>query len=316
MVKTILNFDHFNHLKLPFYEDLKKPFNVVELFRGAQPDQAIQENADSTVAILCNTPHKITRRMIEALPNLEIISTNSVGFDHIDLDAAQERGIVVSHTPDIVTNDTADIALSLMINVLRRIVEADAYVRVGNWERKGDIGLGHSLTDKKVGIVGLGRIGKAIARRAEAVECKVSYFGRSKKDDVAYEFVPDLLDLAKQSDVLVVVCASTPETKNLINMDVLEALGPNGYLVNVSRGAVVHEEDLLIALANKAIAGAGLDVYQNEPRVPDALKTMDNVVLLPHIGTATKETRTEMAKLAIANIVHWFDKGETLTRVV
>ena len=316
MVKTILNFDHFNHLKLPFYEDLKKPFNVVELFREAQPDQAIQENADSTVAILCNTPHKITRRMIEALPNLEIISTNSVGFDHIDLEAAKERGIVVSHTPDLVTNDTADIALSLMINVLRRIVEADAYVRVGNWERKGDIGLGHSLTGKKVGIVGLGRIGKAIARRAEAIDCKVSYYGRSKKDDVDYEFVPDLKDLAKQSDILVVVCASTPETKNLINMDVLEALGPNGYLVNVSRGAVVHEEDLLIALANKAIAGAGLDVYQNEPNVPDALKTMDNVVLLPHIGTATKETRTEMAKLAIANIVHWFDKGETLTRVV
>lgn len=315
MVKTILNFDHFDYLKLPFYEDLKKPFNVVELFREDDPDKAIQDHADSTVAIMCNTQHKITRRVIEALPNLEIISTNSVGYDHIDLDTARERGITVCHTPDIVTNDTADIALALMIAVLRRIVEADAYVRIGNWSARGNIGLGHSLTGKKVGIVGLGRIGKAIARRADALDCDVLYTGRSKKDDVAYEYVADLHDLAERSDILVVSCASTPETKEIINKEVLEALGKNSFLINVSRGAVVHEEDLLIALANKAIAGAGLDVYQKEPHVPDSLKTMDNVVLLPHIGTATVETRTEMAKLAIANIVQWFEKGETLTRV-
>lgn len=313
MKKTILAFYGLNPLGL---NDLSSDYNIIELWKEPDPEAAIKENAESVVGIISwpSNP-KISAKMIGMLPNLEIISQFGVGYDNIDIHAAKEREIVVTNTPDLVTNDTADTALALMLMTARRFVEADAYVRIGKWEASGPIGLGHRLGGKTVGIVGLGRIGQAIATRAEAFGCTIKYTGRGKKD-VPYDFISDLKNLAQESDFLVLSCAATPETEKMIDHDVLAALAQNGYLINVSRGSVVNEEDLLIALRNKSIKGAGLDVFENEPHVPDAMKTMDNVVILPHIGTATHETRSEMAHLVIENIKRWFASGETLTRVV
>ncbi len=315
MVKTILAFSRLDGLKPDNLEALSNKFQIVKLYREADPDQTIRQHASNTVAIICQPGQKISCTLIENLPNLEIISSNGVGFDHIDLDAAKQRGIVVCNTPDLVTNDTADTAIALMLMTARRFVEADAYVRIGKWESDGDIGLGHRLGGKTVGIVGLGRIGSAIAHRAEAFGCEIKYTGRGEKE-TPYTFISDLKKLAQESDFLVLSCAATPETKGMIDLDIMEALGADGYLINVSRGSVVNEGDLLIALRNKTIKGAGLDVFENEPHVPGAMKTMDNVVVLPHVGTATFETRMEMAHLVIENIKRWFESGETLTRIV
>ncbi len=314
MTKTILAFSSLDGLKPDNLSSLEKNFQVLKLYQERDPDQAIQQHSSNAVGIICHPGQKISKNLIENLPNLEIISSNGVGFDHIDLTAAKARGVIVCNTPDLVTNDTADTAIALLLNVARRFVEADAYVRIGKWASEGDIGLGHRLGGKTLGIVGLGRIGQAIAKRAEAFGCQIKYTGRAPKD-VPYEFISNLRELSQVSDFLILSCAATPETKGLIDLDVLEALGKRGFLINVSRGSVVNEEDLLIALRNRAIAGAGLDVFANEPHVPDALKTMDNVVLLPHMGTATIETRMEMAHLVVENIKKWFESGETLTRI-
>ena len=313
MKKTILAFYGLNPLGL---SDLATDYNIIELWKEADPEAAIKENANSVVGIISwpSNP-KISAKMIEMLPNLEIIAQFGVGYDNIDVEAAKAREIVVTNTPDLVTNDTADTAIALMLMTARRFVEADAYVRIGKWESNGPIGLGHRLGGKTVGIVGLGRIGQAIASRAEAFGCHIKYTGRSEKG-TPYEFISDLKKLAEASDFIVLSCAATPETEKMINHDILDALGQNGYVINVSRGSVINEEDLLIALRNRSIKGAGLDGFENEPHVPDAMKTMDNVVILPHIGTATHETRSEMGRLVIENIRRWFKSGETLTRIV
>ncbi|MCB9964076.1 MAG: 2-hydroxyacid dehydrogenase [Rhodospirillales bacterium] len=314
MAKTLLALYNLAPMGL---EPLERHFNVVKLWQEDDPEATIMRHREDAVAIVSWPSNlRVSRKIIEALPNLEIIAQFGVGYDNIDVQAAKERGVVVCNTPDLVTNDTADTALGLMLNVSRRFVEADAYVRVGKWATHGSHNfLSHRLGGKTVGIVGLGRIGQAIARRAEAFGCNIHYTARSKKD-VPYTYESDLKKLAEESDFLVLSCSATPETKGMVTLDILKALGPHGYLINVARGSIVNEDDLLIALANKAIAGAGLDVFAEEPHVPDALKTMDNVVLLPHIGTATYETRTEMGQLVVANILGWFEHGETLTRVV
>jgi lactate dehydrogenase-like 2-hydroxyacid dehydrogenase len=315
MTKTILAFFDLRPYGL---HDLERDFRVINLYGHKDPEGAIQEYKDSTVAVISwPCPFHISEKIIEALPNLEIIAQFGVGYDNIDVKAAKRRDIIVTNTPDLVTNDTADTALGLMLNVARRFVEADVLIRVGKWKNAGSpVGfLGHRLGGKKVGIVGLGRIGQAIAKRASAFGCEILYTGRAPKDS-PYTFISDLKSMAQLSDFLVVCCAANEQTKGLINLEVMNALGSDGYLINVSRGTVVNEEDLLIALRNKAIAGAGLDVFEVEPFVPEPLKSMDNVVLFPHIGTATVETRTEMAQLVIANIKGWFAQGKTLTRVV
>ena len=315
MTKTILAFFDLKPLGLA---DLEKDFSVIDLSHHSDPEGAMHEYRDSTVAMISwPCPFQISEKLMVACPNLEIISQFGVGYDNIDIRAAKAREIVVTNTPDLVTNDTADTAIGLMMNVARRFVEADVMIRVGKWQNSGSPHgfLGHRMGGKTVGIVGLGRIGQAIASRAEAFGCGIKYTGRSKKD-VPYKFISDLKDLAQQSDFLVLSCAATPETNGMIDLSVMEALGKKGFLINVSRGTVVNEEDLQIALHNKTIAGAGLDVFAVEPNVPEPLKAMDNVVLFPHIGTATVETRTEMGRLVIANIKRWFEKGETLTRVV
>ncbi len=295
-------------------ETLEHKFNVIKLWESTKPDSVILDNSSDITAILSTyNGSGVSKRLMEALPNLEIIAQFGVGYDNVDLVAAKDRGIVVTNTPDVLTDDTADVALFLMLNVARRAVEADMFVRVGRWH-SGAMPLSTSISGKTVGIVGLGNIGKAIAQRAEAFNTKIIYNSRSQKD-VPYTYYKDLKEMAEASDFLILACAGGEETKNIINHEILDALGKNGYLINIARGSVVNEEDLLIALRNKSIAGAGLDVYSNEPNVPDEMIKMDNVVLSPHVGSATVETRSKMGQLVIDNFTAHFEGQPLLTPV-
>lgn len=312
MKKTILALQKLLPAEM---EELAVHFDVIKLWKERDPEATIKERAGDIVGILSTyNSTGVSRNLMAALPNLEIVSQFGVGYNNIDVAAAKERGVAVTYTPDILTNDTADIALSLTLCVARRIVEGDMYVRVGRWQ-SGAMPLGTTMTGKKAGIVGLGRIGRAIAKRLEAFEVEISYHGRSKKDDVDYPFYEDLEEMAAEVDILVLACSGGPATEKIVNTEVLKALGPHGILVNIARGSVVDEEALLIALRNQDIAGAGLDVYADEPNVPEALMKMDNVVLLPHIGSATLETRTKMGQLVIQNLLSHFDGKPLLTPV-
>ena len=293
---------------------LEQEFNVLRLWESQEPENVIRDHSHEIVGILSTyNGSGVSKRLMEALPNLEIIAQFGVGYDNIDLVAAQERDIVVTNTPDVLTDDTADVALFLMLNVARRAVEADMFVRVGRWH-SGAMPLSTSISGKTVGIVGLGSIGQAIAQRAAAFNTKVIYHSRTQKD-VAYTYYKDLKEMAVAADFLILACAGGDETKHLINYEILDALGTEGFLINIARGSVVKEDDLLIALRNKSIAGAGLDVYADEPNVPDEMIKMDNVVLSPHVGSATVETRSKMGQLVIDNLVAHFDGQPLLTPI-
>lgn len=289
-------------------------FNILCLWESREPEKTLQAHARDIVGVISTYNSKgVSRRLMQALPNLEIIAQFGVGYDNIDVEAAKQHGIAVTNTPDVLTDDTADVALFLLLNCARRAVEADVFVRVGRWA-SGAFPLSTSVSGKTVGIVGLGKIGRAIAQRAAVFNTKVVYHGRTRKD-VPYEYYESLQEMVAACDFLVLACAGGPETEHLVDLEILEALGPKGYLINIARGSVVNEEDLLIALRNKSIAGAGLDVFADEPHVPEAMLTMDNVVLSPHIGSATLETRSEMGQLVINNLLAYFDGKPLLTAV-
>lgn len=295
---------------------LQAEFDVIELWREQDPEAVLQDRRNDIVAIVSIYYMPVSRTLIEALPNLEIIAQFAVGTDNIDLAAAKARGIAVTNTPDVLTDDTADIALSLLLALSRRICESDMFVRVDKWRLNSAMPLGRTLSGKTAGIVGMGRIGQAIAKRCEAFGLKILYHGPRKKDDVSYRFEADLKAMAEQSDYLILACPGGAATRHLVHAPILEALGPEGYLINIARGSVIHEEDLVNALVNKTIAGAGLDVYAVEPNVPKELITMDNVVLLPHTGSATIETRGIMGGLVVANLLAHFRGDPLLTPVI
>ena len=251
--------------------------------------------------------------LLDALPNLEIISVFGVGYDGVPTGYCRERGIKVTNTPDVLTDDVADVAVALILMTGRGFVRADRFVRDGEWTRRSPP-LTTKLSGRSVGILGLGRIGKAIAKRVEAMGMNVAYTGR-KPQDVGYRYLPDLESLASEVDFLVVACPGGPATRHLVDARVLAALGSKGTLVNIARGSIVDEDALVRALGDGTIKGAGLDVFENEPNVPEALFAMDNVVLLPHVGSATRETRQAMADLCKANVDHWFAEGKVLTLV-
>jgi lactate dehydrogenase-like 2-hydroxyacid dehydrogenase len=254
-------------------------------------------------------------KLMDTLPKLELISNFGVGVDAIDLAAAKERGIIVTNTPDVLNDCVADTAMALAVNVMRKFPQAESYLRTGAWAAKGGYPLTTSLGGKTMGILGLGRIGEAIAKRAEAFGMTIRYHNRKKKDS-AYPYDADAATLAKNSDVLMVVTPGGAETDKLVNAKVLDALGPEGYLVNIARGSVVDEPVLLKYLQEKKIAGAGLDVFADEPRVPPAFFALDNAVLFPHVGSATMETRTAMGNLQVDNLLAHFAGKQVLTRVV
>ncbi len=248
-------------------------------------------------------------------PKLEIVGSFGVGYDHVDSAYARDHNIVVTNTPDVLTEEVADVAMGLLIATLREFVKADRYVRSGLWQTQNyPLSVG-SLRDRKIGIVGMGRIGQAIGRRLEASRVPVAYHSRNPAKDVSYKHYPDLIEMAKAVDTLIVIVPGGASTAKMINADVLKALGPRGVLINVARGSVVDEPALVAALKSGTILAAGLDVFASEPTVPDELKAMQNVVLLPHIGSASVVTRNAMDQLVVDNITNWFAGKAPLTPV-
>jgi lactate dehydrogenase-like 2-hydroxyacid dehydrogenase len=248
--------------------------------------------------------------MMAACPNLKIVANFGVGYDSVDVAAAVRRGVIVTNTPEVLTEEVADTALGLLLGTARELSRAEKWLRDGRWAADGDYRLTPaSLRDRSVGIAGLGRIGKAIARRVEAFGLPVSYYGRSQQEGVGYRHYSDLVALARDVDTLIVVTPGGPDTHNLIDAAVLNALGPRGILINISRGSVVDEAALIEALKNRTILAAGLDVFQGEPRINPAFLQLDNATLLPHVGSASQYTRNAMGQLVMENLVA-FAEGE------
>ncbi|KAJ8501059.1 hypothetical protein OPV22_011611 [Ensete ventricosum] len=299
-------------------DELARRYKVFRLWESPpeRRQDFIRANAAAIRAVVGNSKAGADADTIDALPRLEIVACFSVGLDKVDLVKCRERGIRVTNTPDVLTEDVADLAIGLAIAVLRRLCEADRYVRSGAWLSKGDYKLTTRFSGKTIGIIGLGRIGLAIAKRAEAFGCPISYHSRSEKSNTSYKYYSNLVDLAANCHVLVVACSLTEETYHIVNRDVLDALGPKGVLVNIGRGPHVDEPELVAALREGRLGGAGLDVFENEPDVPEELFGMENVVLLPHVGSGTNETRKAMADLVLGNLEAHVMNKPLLTPVV
>lgn len=280
----------------------------------ADPALISAEIAAQTKAVACMTA--ITPSFIDALPNLEIIANFGVGYDAIDAKHAAKNGVMVTNTPDVLSDEVADTAIGLLINTLRELPKAEAYLREGRWVAEGNYPLTKgSLRDRKAGIFGMGRIGLAIARRLDGFGVPVSYHNRSKRADVTYSYHSTLVDLASGVDILICIAPGGAGTEKAVNAEVLSALGENGVFINVGRGSSVDEEALIDALDAKTIMAAGLDVFADEPNVPEALMKLPNVCLLPHVASASIPTRTAMADLQVDNIVSWFENGRAITPV-
>ncbi len=254
-------------------------------------------------------------KMLARFPKLEIVASFGVGYDHVDAAYARDHNIMVTNTPDVLTEEVADIAMGLLIATLREFVKADKYLRAGLWQTQQYPLSAGSLRDRKVGMVGMGRIGQAIARRIEASLVPVVYHTRNPVPGLSYQHYPDLMEMAKAVDTLVVIVPGGAGTAKMINAEVMKALGPRGVIINVARGTVVDEQALIQALKSGTILGAGLDVFEREPHVPDELKSMQNVVLLPHIGSASVVTRNAMDQLVVDNLKAWFAGKPPLTPV-
>jgi hydroxypyruvate reductase len=270
--------------------------------------------APKIVGFASSGESRVPASLIAQLPALKIISVFGVGYDGVDLRAALDRNIMVANTPDVLTDDVADLAIALMLSVARTIPQADQHVKTGRWPY-GGLPLARKVSGGRLGIVGFGRIGKAIARRAAGFDLSIAYTARSEQKDSGFKFYADVVSLAREVDFLIVITPGGAATQHLINADVLSALGPKGYLINVARGSVVDEAALVSALASGGIAGAALDVFADEPNVPEALWSMRNVVLTPHIASATVQTRQAMADLAFANMQAGTQGAPVLTPV-
>jgi lactate dehydrogenase-like 2-hydroxyacid dehydrogenase len=257
---------------------------------------------------------KVDRKLLAMFPNVKMISIFGVGYDGIDVAAAKERGIQVTHTPDVLTDDVADLAMGLILSIGRRIPQSDKFVRNGDWVSE-PFTMTHKVTGTRLGVVGLGRIGQAIAKRAAAFDMTIAYTGRRAKTNAPFRYYPTASELAANSDYLVVAVPGGDDTKNMINAQVLKALGPKGIVINIARGSVVDQTALIQALKDKSIAGAGLDVFWDEPNIDPQFFKMHNVVLTPHNGSNTHETRRAMADLALANLKAFFEERPLLTLI-
>ncbi len=302
-------------------DGLAKTFRVRTLWDAPDPDALLAELAPTLravatgVSILAEDRHfPVDAGFLARFPKLEIVANLGVGYDNIDAKAAAQNGVVVTNTPDVLTDETADTAMGLLLNAVREFPAAERWLRAGKWLEK-PFRLTASLRGRTMGIVGLGRIGKAIAARAAPFGIKIVYHGRRPQPDLAYPYFASLIDMAKAVDILMVVIPGGPETRNLIDADVLKALGPDGILVNIARGTVVDEPALIHALKTGAILGAGLDVFAAEPKVPAELVALDNAVLLPHVGSASRHTRDLMSQLVVDNLEAWASSKPPLTPV-
>jgi lactate dehydrogenase-like 2-hydroxyacid dehydrogenase len=291
-------------------EPLGQAFAVHRLWEGLD-----DEAAGSIRALATNTLFgRLGAETMDRLPQLEIIANFGVGYDNIDVAAAAARGVVVTNTGGVLDEEVADLTLGLLLSTVRRLPQAERHLRAGLWEQ-GAFPLSPTLRGRRVGILGLGAIGKAVARRLEGFGVAIAYHGRTRQEGVAYPWYPTPVALAQAVDVLVVIVPGGPDTTALVDAAVLAALGPQGVLINVSRGSVVDEAALIAALQQGTILAAGLDVFAREPHVPAALLAQDNAVLLPHVGSGSVATRTAMGQLMIDNLSAWFETGRALTPV-
>lgn len=296
---------------------LAERYDVFELWKHADRQAALAEHGKGITAIVTSANFGANAELINALPDLKAICSWGVGYETIDVDAASKRGVQVSNTPDVLTDCVADLAWGLMIAGARRMGQGERFVRAGQWGQvHGGIPLGTRVSGKKLGIVGLGRIGDAIARRGIGFDMDVRYHNRRKRDDVTYGYEASLVDLAKWADFLVVATVGGASTRHLVNQEVLEALGPKGLIVNIARGPVIDEAALVQALEAGKLGCAALDVFEHEPKVPQALLNSDSAVVLPHIGSATYETRMGMENLVLENLQAFFATGRVVTPVV
>lgn len=296
-------------------EELEKTYAVHKLWQAEDRDAFVAERAQAIRAIATRGELGASSELMQKLPRLEIVSCYGVGTDAIDLAYARAQNIRITNTPDVLTGDVADIGIGLALALARQIPQADAYVRSGNW-RQANMGLVTRFFGKKIGIAGMGRIGQAVARRAAGFDCDIRYFARTEKADVTWTFEPDLIELARWADFLIVTLAGGSATLGLVDGNVLAALGPDGYLINISRGTTMDETALLDALERKAIRGAGLDVFRNEPNIDPRFLALDNVILQPHHGSGTVETRKAMGQLVRDNLSAHFAGLPLITPVV
>lgn len=286
---------------------LEAAFTIHKFADGNYPKQSITH-------VATNGHDGVPADVLASLPNLKMISCYGVGYDAIDVQAARSRGIMVTHTPNVLNAEVATTAVMLMMACYRELLRDDAWVRSGDWEAEGNAPLTRSVDNQTVGILGLGRIGQAIADKLAPFATTVVYHSRSRKD-VDYTYYANLTDMARDVDCLICITPGGAATNKLVNREVIEALGPQGTLINVSRGSVVDEAALIDALGNGKLGWAGLDVFEAEPKVPQALREMSNVVLLPHVGSATVETRAAMGALTVDNLLQHLEHGTVQTPV-
>uniref|UniRef100_UPI003D089593 2-hydroxyacid dehydrogenase n=1 Tax=Alcaligenes faecalis TaxID=511 RepID=UPI003D089593 len=288
----------------------------VEILSDASDQTAfLREHGDEFTVLITTGTHGADKALIDALPNLKAICSLGVGYDAIDLDAVRARGVMLSNTPDVLNECVADLAIGLLIDAVRGISASDRHVRRGDWPRVGPTMPSTRVSGKRLGMLGMGRVGQVIARRAVGFDMDIRYHTRSANPQLPWHHEPSLLTLAQWCDFLVVACPGSPETYHLVSAEVLKALGPNGYLVNIARGSVVDEKALVAALDNGQLGGAGLDVFENEPEVPAELLRNERVVVLPHVGSATRETRAAMCELVLRNVERFVTEGGLVTPV-
>jgi len=283
---------------------LAADYEVHRLYDEADPQAFLAARGAEFDSLVTSAVYGASAERIAQMPNLKVISSFGVGLDKLDLAAARDRGVAVGYTPDVLNDCVADLGFALMLDIARRVSEADRFVRRGAWSVPGQASfpLARKVSGAKLGIVGFGRIGQTIAKRASGFEMQVRYHTRRPVEGAAWPHEPQLVELARWADYLIVITAGGAGTRHLVNAQVLDALGPDGFIVNVARGSVIDEAALVDALVNKRIAGAGLDVFENEPKVPEALFALDNVVLVPHIASGTRETREAMAQRVLDNL--------------
>ena len=299
----------------PFlYDPLKADYRCHDYYQSSHKPGLLAAEGPRIRGLVQGGGTVTPTELLDALPKLEIISVFGVGYDGVPVDYCRKRGLKVTNTPDVLTDDVADVAVGLVLMTGRGFGKAERFVRSGEWEKRGPE-LTTKLGGRTAGILGLGRIGKAIATRLAAMGMTIAYTGRKAQADVPWRFVADLKALAAEADFLIVACPGGPATRNLVDAGVLAALGKKGTIVNIARGSIIDEPALVRALEDGTIKGAGLDVFADEPHVPKPLLSMDNVVLLPHVGSATNETRKAMGDLCKANLDAWFAGRPLLTLI-
>ena len=300
-VNSVLQVGHFPEI---MQAEIDRRFNPIH-----HPDPQAPAPAGNFQAILIRSNTKLPQGLVQQIPSIRMVATCGVGYDNLPLTYLKEQGIKASNTPGVLNDAVCELAIGMMLALLRQLPEAQEYVKSTAWS-KAPFRLTTTLAGKQIGIAGMGRIGQDLAKRLEPFKVSIAYSGPNKKS-LPYDYYPDIQDLAKACDILFLACPATPDTDKMITSEVLEALGPTGYLINIARGSVVDEEALLYALQHKIIAGAALDVFENEPHPKTAFLTLDNVLLTPHIGSATSETRIAMTNLAVDNLEAFF-KQQTL----